>query len=962
MPYIPQINVDGVVYKVKDAELRDLIGRNNMVDGVNFTEGYSIEDDGTIVSNPYDYAYSDLIPVVNDTYTLYWTLARLSVIVSVHGYDENGEWVRELMKHTTNDAGNYADSFLTAGCKSIRISTRPTAVENLYLTLAGTLASKVGDLTGELSDNLTDSVRFFAQMTDIFDVSTMPLYENYRVVNDDYGRDITGADGYTATDLIPISPGQYLRLGKSLNSYRHYVNFYDKGKRVIASTSQYDAMSIFTAPEGAAYVRFSTDSNNLHDCYICSRLTDDVVLAQHKIMLDTFGHNDGVGIYSNGKAYDQEETTADFAVSGFLPVKPGGKINYPCNLSSATWCFAFYAQDVTFIEAYYLDNNTANSLIDVPANAAFVRFTAPKNKIGEMFYLYFAPGEQIDRISITDFGAVGDKITDNTVAIQTALNVGGKSGIPVYIPSGNFLVEGTLTVYYQNTRIVGDLWGEYASSRIIVKAYEQEVQGDTIVYPTTNGLQNEVANPPECVLQVNRAGFAMRDVIMVPNYSNSMNSDTNHLAVDGIHFILNATDTANVDSNVTHCIFGGFNNCIQVKGRNLKIQDCMFSHSNCGVNMIWDQRNSYEQRGVIVANNRFHSMCRNNYDLDVVYDRSRACIKWPEYANPDSLRASVIRDNYADYCGDFFSGDAHGIEIKNNTLYLCRGALVNSEAETVVVGEGTVMTGQDLFVGGLPSTQSSINVFTLQEIERSGIYLTPFIPVTPGGAFAVNFNIATNVWGHGLYHREGNEYVIVDAVSALNKGLFVIPENVTHIRFTVAASDVCHMEVTLYDSYSTGTDGDAAVESYADQQIMISGNTVCGAIVTDYSPGLNVMENAIKMKGYACVTIRDNTFENGISDVINLDKCRKVTIDGNHMMSAPRYCEVYDADNELTVYEATGKNYIKMTNSENIVIRNNLAVAGKKYNGDEEAYVTVAVTMDGDPVDVSAKNDFEVAE
>lgn len=76
--------------------------------------------------------------------------------------------------------------------------------------------------------------------------------------------------------------------------------------------------------------------------------------------------------------------------------------------------------------------------------------------------------------------------------------------------------------------------------------------------------------------------------------------------------------------------------------------------------------------------------------------------------------------------------------------------------------------------------------------------------------------------------------------------------------------------------------GEDTIESipsdYADQPIVIDGNTVCGAIETDYFYGLNVMENAVYLKGYAGIVIENNSFSNGISDVIDLEICRKVLL------------------------------------------------------------------------------------
>lgn len=60
-----------------------------------------------------------------------------------------------------------------------------------------------------------------------------------------------------------------------------------------------------------------------------------------------------------------------------------------------------------------------------------------------------------DTINILDFGAIGDTNTDNTVAIQAAIDRSHLSnGITVFIPSGNFYTK-QLKVY-QNTRLSGE--------------------------------------------------------------------------------------------------------------------------------------------------------------------------------------------------------------------------------------------------------------------------------------------------------------------------------------------------------------------------------------------------------------------------------------------------------------------------------------------------------------------------
>lgn len=58
-------------------------------------------------------------------------------------------------------------------------------------------------------------------------------------------------------------------------------------------------------------------------------------------------------------------------------------------------------------------------------------------------------------VDVRDFGAVGDGITDDTVAIQAAANAGAISGKPIYIPAGKYLISGTIYFYYDATNNPG---------------------------------------------------------------------------------------------------------------------------------------------------------------------------------------------------------------------------------------------------------------------------------------------------------------------------------------------------------------------------------------------------------------------------------------------------------------------------------------------------------------------------
>ena len=53
--------------------------------------------------------------------------------------------------------------------------------------------------------------------------------------------------------------------------------------------------------------------------------------------------------------------------------------------------------------------------------------------------------------NVKDFGAVGDNVADDTIAIQAALDSGGN----IWFPDGIYRITGTLNVTHSNATLVG---------------------------------------------------------------------------------------------------------------------------------------------------------------------------------------------------------------------------------------------------------------------------------------------------------------------------------------------------------------------------------------------------------------------------------------------------------------------------------------------------------------------------
>lgn len=86
--------------------------------------------------------------------------------------------------------------------------------------------------------------------------------------------------------------------------------------------------------------------------------------------------------------------------------------------------------------------------------------TAPGAGTGTAYYVRTAQSKLRDVVSVKDFGAVGDGITDDTVAIQAAMNVGGT----IYFPAGTYAISAPLV--RSTTGLV--LQGEGIDATIII--------------------------------------------------------------------------------------------------------------------------------------------------------------------------------------------------------------------------------------------------------------------------------------------------------------------------------------------------------------------------------------------------------------------------------------------------------------------------------------------------------------
>lgn len=132
--------------------------------------------------------------------------------------------------------------------------------------------------------------------------------------------------------------------------------------------------------------------------------------------------------------------------------------------------------------------------------------------------------------NVLDFGAMGDDSTDDTIAIQAAINSGAKS---IYFPIGTYKITDTLNVLTENVR----LYGEWNSS--VIKQY---TNGKTVINANIN-------NSAGTNLQGGK--FTVERLSFLSAYATVANSDS---------IVLKLTNTR--QAKIDNCSFVGFYNHI----------------------------------------------------------------------------------------------------------------------------------------------------------------------------------------------------------------------------------------------------------------------------------------------------------------------------------------------------------------------------------------------------------------
>lgn len=290
------------------------------------------------------------------------------------------------------------------------------------------------------------------------------------------------------------------------------------------------------------------------------------------------------------------------------------------------------------------------------------------------------------------YGAAGDGVTDDTAAFNAMFGDIPNDSL-ILLESKVYLISDTVTINKVNLRISGICRSEF--------------------YPTIKTTKTSGTS-----ILVLGSGCSFNDVLFQGNTSSNTSLVLVELNAD------NSTLDGNADGEFRNCGFFNAYIGVQVKGRNVRCTNCIFSTLTIGYQTVQTAIDT-DNRGYVITNNRFHSVvtCINN-----------------TVSNTRTMKNFIISGNFADICVTFFAGKGGGLVITDNTIstegyqtsaniIVIQADALNSNSILNIVSNNNIL-GKDYGASGsfaifLESGRAIIEGNKIQRVGGSGIACSP---------------------------------------------------------------------------------------------------------------------------------------------------------------------------------------------------------------------------------------------
>ena len=254
-------------------------------------------------------------------------------------------------------------------------------------------------------------------------------------------------------------------------------------------------------------------------------------------------------------------------------------------------------------------------------------------------------------VNVKNFGAVGDGVHDDTAAIQAALNAVPSHGT-VYFPKsgGDYLITSGLLLSKDDVTITSNPLAEY-----------------TCCIKTTANIT---------MLTITGYGASLYGLLFRGNGSSTAFVGTNGILLN--RTLLGDAETySNLDANIKNCGFVYLNDAIKGYGRNVNIEDAIFTGCKRGIfadGVIYDSTNYADFRGWRIFHNRFHSMGEPYSGQETapasISELDSWCIE-VSLTFKNSNHMEIIDNTYDLGFSGFYKGPLLGAKISENYIFKC---------------------------------------------------------------------------------------------------------------------------------------------------------------------------------------------------------------------------------------------------------------------------------------------------
>jgi hypothetical protein len=428
-----------------------------------------------------------------------------------------------------------------------------------------------------------------------------------------------------------------------------------------------------------------------------------------------------------------------------------------------------------------------------------------------------------ETVSVKDFGAVGDGVTDDTAAIQAAV-ASGKDVCFSYSEAGaSYLLTSTVNVTTPGQKLF------------------------------SYGIPTEAGNA-KIVFTNNGIGFNVTAPQVV--FSNLCMEGARSGADIGI-YAARTVNTDDIDVSVENCRFDSWSLVIRVIGRALTCLSNVFATSNKCIELSWPTSG-------VIATSRWQDLPWGFRATRITNNRAHSVDRFITVsgANNNAFRGALITDNQLDIGRGFFDGGIQNSIISNN--------VVNHSNTTII----------SITAGGAGLTISD-NTFqgTLNVIEDSPANAILFSTGAPVIGTTITGNVISFIDIHGIRFSDGADRCTIsnNIISAIGQdsggGSCIFIDGVS-VRNSIIGNVFNPSNTTNCIRFNVGTVQDTSVIGNSN----LVGDTLVSGTFTD--GGRNILSGNGKINA-GSMKLTNRLLELDNNDVVKITLSRLDSTSGN---------------------------------------------------------------------------------